>query len=284
MVFMDISIGEFHAGRVTFELFADTNPWTAENFRCLCTGEKGLGRCGKALHYKGCEFHRILQDFVVQGGDFVNGDGTGGEAVFGGVDGRLPDEAMIHRHTREGLLAMANDGRRHTSSSQFYVTLRAAPHLDSRHVVFGQVIEGFEVFLLIGRNGTPLGRPRDRVTIRDCGQIFLRPGGRPRSLESASGLRRRPVAGTGTDSRPHTVSASASALGAFRPFHDHASQALTPASRSSHFRRLEGEQQVGGVGMDLALARRRSKIEERAHANGAPKPRPPLRRSALLPT
>ena len=100
-VFFDITIGGKPAGRITFELFADTVPKTADNFRALCTGEKGMGKQGKPLHYKGCRFHRIIQEFMCQGGDFTRGNGTGGESIYGE---KFKDENFQHKHTTPCLL------------------------------------------------------------------------------------------------------------------------------------------------------------------------------------
>ena len=105
-----------------------------------------------------------------KGGDIINNDGTGGESIYGG---NFSDESFIHRHQREGLLAMANEGR-HQNNSQFYITLRAQPHLDSDHVVFGQVIEGYHVVIQISKSGTAIGLPRYPIEIYDCGEITIK--------------------------------------------------------------------------------------------------------------
>lgn len=166
-VFFDITIGGSYVGRMVLNLFADTTPKTAENFRALCTGEKGVGRAGKALHYKGSSFHRVIKGFMIQGGDFTLGDGRGGESIYGE---KFADENFKIKHTEAGLLSMANAGPG-TNGSQFFITSGPTPHLDGKHVVFGKVISGYEeVFKKI--EGTKTGaqdRPLEEVIIADCG-------------------------------------------------------------------------------------------------------------------
>lgn len=137
-VFFDITIDDAPAGRIIMELFANVTPKTAENFRALCTGEKGICKSGKPLHLKGSSFHRMIPKFMCQGGDI---NGTGGESIY---EQNFPDENFVRRHTRPGCLSMANAGP-NTNGSQFYINTAKCPWLDGKHVVFGEVIDGYEV-------------------------------------------------------------------------------------------------------------------------------------------
>ena len=166
-VFFDILIGKAKAGRVVMELFADKVPRTAENFRCLCTGEKGLGASGKPLHYKGSTFHRIIPSFMCQGGDFTRGNGTGGESIYGA---KFADEKFVRKHTGPGVLSMANAGP-NTNGSQFFICTAQTPWLDGKHVVFGQVVEGLDVVKAIEKVGSRSGATAKVVQIADCGQL-----------------------------------------------------------------------------------------------------------------
>ncbi|KAF9952777.1 Peptidyl-prolyl cis-trans isomerase D, partial [Modicella reniformis] len=167
--YFDITIGDESVGRIVFELFADVVPKTAENFRALCTGEKGIGATtGKPLTYKGSPFHRIIRDFMIQGGDFSNQNGTGGESIYGA---KFEDENFELKHDKPFLLSMANAGVG-TNGSQFFITTVPTPHLDEKHVVFGKVLKGTSLVREI--EGTPKGQgdaPLSPVTIANCGEL-----------------------------------------------------------------------------------------------------------------
>ncbi|XP_044956589.1 peptidyl-prolyl cis-trans isomerase CYP40-like isoform X1 [Hordeum vulgare subsp. vulgare] len=166
--FMDITIGGEMEGRIVIELYASVVPRTAENFRALCTGEKGVGNSGKPLHYKGSYFHRIIKGFMVQGGDFTAGDGTGGESIYGS---KFEDENFILKHERKGILSMANSGP-NTNGSQFFITTTRTPHLDGKHVVFARVIKGMGV--VRSCEHIPAGeadRPTVDAVIAECGEL-----------------------------------------------------------------------------------------------------------------
>lgn len=166
-VFFDVDIGGERAGRIVLELFADITPKTAENFRALCTGEKGTGKStGKPLHFKGCPFHRIIKKFMIQGGDFSNHNGTGGESIYGE---KFEDENFHYKHDKVGLLSMANAGP-NTNGSQFFITTVPTPHLDGKHVVFGQVLRGMGVVKMLESIDTTEDTPVKPCVIADCGE------------------------------------------------------------------------------------------------------------------
>ncbi len=166
-VFFDLSIGDEDAGRIVMGLYGEDLPKTAENFRALCTGEKGTGKLGKPLHYKGSTFHRIIPRFMLQGGDFTQGNGMGGESIYGE---KFDDEAFKFSHEEPGLLSMANAGR-NTNGSQFFITTVPTEFLDGKHVVFGRVLEGMDVVKKIERLGSASGDTQGIITIRDCGEL-----------------------------------------------------------------------------------------------------------------
>jgi peptidylprolyl isomerase len=157
-------------GRIEFELFDDAVPLTARNFRELCKGTAGLTPDGKPLAYKASPFHRIIPGFMCQGGDFTHGNGRGGCSIYGT---RFKDESFqgkAGRHTGAGLLSMANSGP-HSNGSQFFITVAATPWLNGKHVVFGQVISGYDVVRQMEALGSNSGATKSAVSIKDCGVV-----------------------------------------------------------------------------------------------------------------
>lgn len=165
--FFDISINGQPAGRIVFGLFTQQLPKTTENFRCLCTGEKGMGKSGKPLCYKGSIFHRVIPQFMLQGGDFTRFNGTGGESIYGE---KFRDEGFPFKHTEPYLLSMANAGP-NTNGSQFFITTVPCPWLDGKHVVFGKVLEGQQLVKQIESLGSDSGKTKAQIMIDNCGQL-----------------------------------------------------------------------------------------------------------------
>jgi len=166
VVFFDVSVGGVEIGRILMELYADIVPRTAENFRQFCTGE--MKKDGVPLGYKNSTFHRVIKDFMIQGGDFVNGDGTGSQSIYGG---KFDDENFTMKHDSPGILSMANSGT-NTNGCQFFITCAKADFLDRKHVVFGRIIDGLLVMRKV--ENAPTGannRPKMAVTISQCGQM-----------------------------------------------------------------------------------------------------------------
>ncbi|XP_049835802.1 uncharacterized protein LOC126281167 isoform X3 [Schistocerca gregaria] len=149
-VYLDITVGDEKVGRVVLELFKNTAPKTAENFRALCTGERGIGSTGKPLCYKNTVFHKAISLFMIQGGDTTNFDGTGGESIYG-CD--FEDETFERKHLGPGVLSMANAGP-NTNGSQFFITVVACPHLDGKNVAFGEVRAGMGVVKCVAEQPT----------------------------------------------------------------------------------------------------------------------------------
>jgi peptidylprolyl isomerase len=169
VVFFEMTIDGKPAGRIEMELFADTCPKTVENFLQLCIGTT-TSKAGTALAFKGSSFHRVIPDFMCQAGDFTRGDGRGGESIYGS---KFADETFAGKagkHFGPGTLSMANAGP-NTNGSQFFLCTAHTPHLDGKHVVFGQVVKGYDVVKKIEAVGSRSGQTSVKVTIADCGKV-----------------------------------------------------------------------------------------------------------------
>ena len=158
--FFDITIDGKPAGQIQFKLHDGEVPKTARNFRELCTGVNDYG-------YKGSKFHRVIPQFMLQGGDFTNHNGTGGKSIYGN---KFEDENFIHRHTKPGLLSMANAGK-NTNGSQFFITTAVTDWLDGKHVVFGEVVKGYEIVKRIEGYGSKAGTTKADIRILTCGVL-----------------------------------------------------------------------------------------------------------------
>ncbi|KAF4629619.1 hypothetical protein G7Y89_g8525 [Cudoniella acicularis] len=170
LVFFDVTLGGEPLGRIKFELFADVVPRTAENFRQFCTGET-KNHLGRPQGYKGSKFHRVIKDFMCQGGDFINGDGTGSTCIYGMKT--FDDENFKIKHSEPGLLSMANAGP-NGNGSQFFITTVPTPFLDGKHVVFGKVVDGMDVVRKMENTKTGYrGKdvPNLDMVISQCGEM-----------------------------------------------------------------------------------------------------------------
>ena len=167
-VYLDIKIGDDPVGELVIVLRQDVVGKTCENFRALCTGEKGFSKdTGEKLCFKGTTFHTVIPNVVAQGGDISGDDGTGGESIYGEA---FEDECFTLRHTGRGVLSMANSGP-DSNRSQFYISFGENDWLDDAHVVFGYVVKGLDVLEKIENVGTRCGKPQQRILIMDCGQL-----------------------------------------------------------------------------------------------------------------
>ncbi|WOL19011.1 peptidyl-prolyl cis-trans isomerase CYP19-4-like [Canna indica] len=168
-VFFDVEISGQPAGRIIMGLYGKIVPKTAENFRALCTGEKGISQDGFPLTYKGSPFHRIIPKYVIQGGDFILHNGSAADSIYGGL---FDDESFKVHHSKPGILSMANVGP-NTNGCQFFIITAPARKLDGRFVAFGKVIKGMDVVYKVEAQGQPSGVPKSLVVIANSGELPL---------------------------------------------------------------------------------------------------------------
>lgn len=167
-VYFKVSAKGVNIGKIVFELRTDVAPKTAENFRQLCIGSSEKTPSGHTLSYKGSVFHRVIPNFMCQGGDFTRGDGTGGQSIYGV---QFPDENFTLKHDTAGVLSMANDGP-NTNGSQFFITTVKCMWLDGKHTVFGKVVQGMEIVKKIESLGSKNGLPSAKIVIEECGEVI----------------------------------------------------------------------------------------------------------------
>lgn len=170
-MYMDISMDGVSLGRIVFGLFGGIAPKAAENFASLCKCDKGPAKLtGRDLCYKGSKIHRVISDFMLQGGDFTHNDGTGGESIYGA---KFEDESFQVKHNRAYLLSMSNEGKKNTNGSQWFINIVKTQWLDRKNVVFGMVLEGLQVITEIEKVGTYGGTPKAEIVVVATGSLPL---------------------------------------------------------------------------------------------------------------